>query len=158
MDERPTGGEGEEPDVGRIDGAETDHEAEMGATADLEARALAQEAEEIRGLVEAGAGTPEAIRELAARLREHREREEALWRAQVKPTLVKENKGRFRGHGRTQRAERASTMSNATMLGLVLLGLVAVVVVAANTTAWLLVIPLVALIVWAWTQGRDSTG
>jgi uncharacterized protein YoaH (UPF0181 family) len=122
------------------------------------ARALEAEAEEIRRLVEAGASTPEAIRELAARLREHREREEALWRAEVKPGLVKEGKGRLRGHGRPAASKPEVSASNSLWLGLVLVGLVIVVLVAANTTVWLLVLPVLGLIAWAWRQGRDSTG
>lgn len=123
-----------------------------------QARALAMEAEEIRRLVEAGAGSPDAVRELAVRLREHRAREEALWRAEVKPTLVREGKGRLRGHGRPAPVKQQASPANSLWLGLVLLALVLVVVVAANTTVWLLILPVVALIGWAWHQGRDSTG
>lgn len=121
-----------------------------------EARALALEAEEIRRLVEAGAGSPEALRELAARLREHRAREEALWRAEIKPALVREGKGRLRGHGKPAPSKQESSTSNALVLGMVLLGLVLVAVIAANTSGWLLVLPVIALIAWAWYQGRDS--
>ena len=127
------------------------------APADPVAQALALEAEEIRRLVDAGAGTPEAIRELAARLREHREREEALWRTEVRPKLVREGRGRLRGHGQPAAPARSAAPSNAATLGLVVLGLVAVLVVAANTTGWVLVLPVIALVVWAWQQGRDST-
>lgn len=124
-----------------------------------EAAALAMEAEEIRRMVEAGAGTPEAIRDLAARLREHRAREEALWRAQVKPALVKEGKGRLRGHGKpsASAAPTADASSNALVLGLIVLGLVLVVVIAASTSAWVLVVPVVGLLGWAWQQGRSSS-
>lgn len=120
-----------------------------------EARALALEAEEIRRLVEAGAGSPEAIRELAARLREHRAREEALWRAEVKPALVKEGKGRLRPQRPPEVTPQKRSASNSLWLGLVLLGLVLVAVLAANTTAWVLILPLIALIGYAWHQGRD---
>lgn len=127
-----------------------------------EAAALAMEAEEIRRLVEAGAGTPDAIRQLAARLREHREREEALWRAQVKPALVKEGKGRLRRQSRPATASSnpaaADATSNAMVLGLLILGLVVVVVIAASTTVWVLVVPVVGLLVWAWQQGRSTSG
>lgn len=130
--------------------------------ADPVAEALALEAEEIRRLVEAGAGTPDAIRELAARLREHREREEALWRTEVRPKLVREGRGRLRSPtastSRSDRPGRADAPANAAILGLVVLGLVAVLVVAANTSGWVLILPVVALLVWAWQQGRDSGG
>lgn len=158
MEEQPSE-EGELPDAARH--AE-DEEIGTGSPIDEapdgpEARALAMEAEEIRRLVDAGAGSPEAIRELAARLREHRAREEALWRAEIKPSLLKEGKGRFRGHQKvTESATEPSASSNALVLGLLLLGLVLVVVVAVNTSVWVLVLPLIALIGWAWYQGRDS--
>lgn len=159
MEEQPS-------EEGQLPDASTEADGAPGAPAgpgeevpdDPEARALALEAEEIRRLVEAGAGSPEAIRELAARLREHRAREEALWRAQVKPALVKEGKGRLRGHRAPEKTPEERTTSNSLWLGAILLGLVVVVVVAANTTVWLLVLPLVALVAWAWHQGRDSTG
>jgi hypothetical protein len=161
--EEPPSDEGELPQIpGEAETGDVPARTSVGPTPEgPEARALAMEAEEIRRLVDAGAGSPEAIRELAARLREHRGREEALWRAQVKPGLVKEGKGRLRGHrneGPAAKPESTSTSaSNALVLGLVLLALVLVVVVAANTSVWLLVLPLVALIAWAWQQGRDST-
>ena len=101
-----------------------------------EAKALADEAAEIRRLVDAGAGSPEAIRELAARLRASTAPgEEALWRAEIKPALVKEGKGRFRGHGKpaTERREPRDAPSQNLWLGLGLLALVLVVIVAANS-------------------------
>jgi hypothetical protein len=121
------------------------------------ARALADEAAEIRRMVEAGAGSPEAIRALAERLREHRAREEALWRAEVKPALVKQGRGRLRGTGpdASARSPEHARSWQALWLGMGLLALVAVVVVAASTSVWLLLLPVAALLVWAWTQGRD---
>ncbi|MGQ0831223.1 MAG: hypothetical protein ACT4OV_06050 [Microthrixaceae bacterium] len=154
MDDRPTE-DGDEPDIRGANSdagtTEPDIDAIPGGP---EARALEAEAEEIRGLVDAGAGSPEALRELAARLREHRAREEALWKTEVKPALVKENKGRLRGHRRSEPIERERTPSNLPALALVLLGLLGVVAVAASTSFWTLVVPLVGLLAWAWHQGR----
>lgn len=159
MEEQPR----DEGELLQPSGEASEHENSTGSVIDgsgvrPEAQALAAEAEEIRRLVDAGAGSPEALRELAARLREHRAREEALWRAEIKPALVKENKGRLRGHGKPAAPKQEASTSNALMFGLLLLGLVLVVVIAANTTVWLLVLPVVALIAWAWKQGRDSIG
>jgi hypothetical protein len=123
------------------------------------AQALALEAEEIRRLVEAGAGTPEAIRDLAARLREHRAREESLWRENVKPTLRRDRRSIVRSGSDPVRSRATGpSSSSSAVLGGVLLGLVLVVVIAANTTGWVLVLPLIALLVWAWQQGKDGTG
>jgi uncharacterized protein YoaH (UPF0181 family) len=126
-----------------------------------EQQALAEEAAEIRRLVDEGAGTPEAIRELAARLREHRAREEELWRTAVKPALVKEGKGRLRGHAKPlptePRSVPAAKSSQSLWVGLGVLGVVLVVIVAANTSVWVLLLPVIGLLVWAWYQGRDDT-
>ena len=63
---------------------------------------------------------------LAARLREHRAREEELWRAAVKPSLVKEGKGRFRGHAKPQpTAPRSGLAGEAGAERLARLGLLA---------------------------------
>lgn len=159
MDERP--GEGlEPPDPSGGEGGDGTADASEEELTP-EARALAEEAAEIRRLVEEGAGSPEAIRALAARLREHRAREEELWRTAVKPSLVKEGKGRFRGHSKPPPLEPRTPpevkQSQSAWLGGSLLALVLVVVVAANTSVWVLILPVVALLVWAWHQGRDST-
>lgn len=164
------------------------------------------EAAELRRLVDAGAGSPEELRALAARLREHRQREEARWRAEVKPQLVKQGKGRLRrqpappplptlpgyglagapaepgaapgppgapASGATAGPAAAGSWtspglppvpvaepapgSRALWIGLGLLAMVGVAVLAANTTVWVLVLPVLGLLVWAWSQGRDAT-
>lgn len=160
MEEHPSGA-GDPP--GPTDPAEPGPAPEAGPTRpNPQAEALAAEAEEIRRLVEAGAGTPEAIRELAARLRAHREREEALWRTEVRPGLVKDGKGRLRARP-TPPAEapiapppvQGTAANQRLWLGLALLGVVLVAVLVATTSVWLLVLPVVALLAWAWKQGQD---
>jgi hypothetical protein len=128
------------------------------APGDPRARGLAMEEEEIRRLIEAGADSPEALRELAARLREHRAREEALWRAEVKPALVKEGKGRLRGYSQHTPPvdEGEGSGSSSAWLWFLLAALVVVVVLAASTTVWIVVLPVLGLLVWAWKQGRDT--
>lgn len=127
-----------------------------------EAAALAEDAADIRRMIEAGAGSPEAIRELAERLREHRAREEALWRAEVRPVLRQEGKGRLRGHRKgdaaatPEPAAAPAAGGQALTIGLAMLALVVVVVIAANTTVWVLLAPVLALLAWAWVQGRDD--
>ncbi len=122
-----------------------------------EARALAHEAEEIRRLVEAGAGSPEDLRLLAARIREHRAREEALWRSQVKPQLVKARKASFSlGRSAPAPAGRAPAQRNAGVGGALLAAALLVVVLAATTTIAVLVVPLVGLLAYAWWQGRQG--
>lgn len=126
------------------------------ATDPPEVRALADEADEIRRMVDEGAGSPEAIRDLAARLREHRAREEALWRSEVKPALVKENKGRLRGHARPLRPANEKPKANLAVLAVMLVGVLLVVLIAASTSAWVLVLAVAGLIGYAWYEGRKT--
>jgi len=160
MDDQPTDGirrPGDPPSTGPegTGGPPPDDGVERSAS-DAREHALASEAEEIRRLIDAGAGSPEELRALAARLREHRAREESLWRESVKPALVKENKGRFRGHTSVSKESKTTSSPNLVSLGLAIVALLIVVVIAASTTVLLLVLPLIALLVWAWKHGRAS--
>lgn len=127
-----------------------------------EAEALEAEAVEIRRLIEAGASSPEELRELAARMRAHREREEALWRAQVKPTL-KPKRGGIVGVGRADAGAAAAperdSSQQSLLLGLGLLALVVLVVLlaASSSVVWVL-LPVVAVLAAAWWQGRKPQG
>jgi hypothetical protein len=129
-----------------------------------EARALAAEAQEIRRLIDAGAGSPEELRQLAERLRVHREREDAMWRAEVKPALVKSRKGTFSlGHLRSDKPAPptpAQPHRSSLVAGLGLLGMVVVVVLLASASSILwLVVPVAAVLAYAWwhgTQGSSS--
>jgi hypothetical protein len=123
-----------------------------------EADALAAEADEIRRLVDAGAGSPEELRVLAERMRAHRAREEALWRAQVKPTLRAKRGlpvGRPVDAAGTPRAPSAPRQT--LLLGLGLLGAVIVVVLlaASSSIVWVL-LPVVGVLAVAWWQGKQE--
>ncbi|MGV3759916.1 MAG: hypothetical protein ACO1PW_10315, partial [Actinomycetota bacterium] len=160
---------------------------------------LAAEAAELRQMIDAGASSPEELRALAARLREHRQREEARWRAEVRPQLRKQGKGRLRsqpapptlpgaspapppgvpippppggpapdvaapaaveGLGapwtppgtpitRTAVPAEPAPGSRALWVGLGLLAMVGLAVLAARTTVWVLLLPVLGLLVWA---------
>lgn len=58
--------------------------------------ALAADQDEVLRLVDQGASSPEDLRALAERMRERREREDAVWAKQVKPGLKQARKGRLR--------------------------------------------------------------
>lgn len=186
---------------------------------------LAAEAAEVRRLIEAGASSPEELRALAARLRELREREEARWRSEVRPALVKKGRGRLRRHdvevppppltwppapgaplgvepagpagpgeARTEPVGDVPLAPPAAPVGPAgtpmpsawpappsdavpppppgvapvdpqrrlwaaagLLLIVGLAVVAANTSIWVLVLPVLGLLAWAWAQGRQDT-
>lgn len=143
---------------GPVDGGGQPVSGAPGPPDGSDAHGLATEAEEIRRLVDAGTDSPEALRDLAARLREHRAREDSLWRAEVKPALVKENKGRLRGfRTATPPVLAEPKTSNAPAYAAMLVGMLIIVVVAANTTVWVLLIPLLGLLGFAWKQGRATT-
>lgn len=145
---------------------------------------LSAEASEVRRLVEAGASSPEELRALAARLRDLREQEEARWRSEVKPALLKEKKGRLRPGQAipppavapiTSPPEGASpswptalpdpdlaqqpitpAQPRSLWIGGGMLVLVGLALIAVNTTVWVLILPAVGLLVWAWVQGQRS--
>jgi hypothetical protein len=120
---------------------------EAQAVPDPEMLALEAEAAELRRQVEAGAGTPEELRALAGRLREHREREELVWRRSVRPALKRPESS----------PRRSVSLSGGGPVGL--LAVTAAVVVAAVVTqnVVLAVVPVVALLAWAYAIGRRSS-
>lgn len=124
-----------------------------------EADALAAEADEIRRLVDAGAGSPEELRVLAERMRAHREREEALWRAQVKPTLKAKRGslpvGRPLDAAVTPRAPSAPRQTLGLGLGLLGAVIVVVLLAASSSIVWL-VLPVVGVLAVAWWQGKQQ--
>jgi Flp pilus assembly protein TadB len=110
----------------------------------LEARALADEHAEIRRMVDAGARTPAELRAIAERLRAHRQREDALWRTAVKPTL--------RRSGFDSTPARRNLLVGSAVIGCVLL----VVLAAALGNVLVVLAPLVAVLVVAYVLGSRS--
>jgi hypothetical protein len=127
-----------------------------------EADALAAERAALRERIDAGAATPEELRALAAQMREVRAREEQLWRQEVRPALVKARKGRMRlgdlRDGPPGATGPANPAGRSLGLGLAILGAVVVVVLLATQSSalWVL-LPLVGVLVYAWRQGRAGT-
>ncbi len=110
--------------------------------------------DELRRLIEAGASTPEELRELAARIREHRDREEALWREEVRPGLKKAKKRPFRLGDLVDKPEEPSSW-NGRAFGIAIVSVMLVLVLAAfqSTVVWVL-LPPVAVIVYVVAQAR----
>ena len=118
---------------------------------------LADGEAEVRRLVDAGAGSPEELRALAARLREQRAREEEAWRRDVRPALMRSKKARHALAG-VPSAERERRTVGGIPVGSVLLALGAIVVlllIASVTTPLVLVLPVVGVLVYAYQQGRE---
>lgn len=118
--------------------------------------AVGSDADELRRLIDAGAGSPEELRALAARIREHRALEESRWRRDVRPGLLKSKKRRFTLRDLRDRSEVQRT-TNGLGLGLALLGVVLVLLLAAiqSSILWILV-PVAAVLVYAYRQGKRA--
>ena len=112
--------------------------------------------DELRRMIDAGASTPEELRELAARIREHREREDELWRGEVKPALKKAKKAPFRLGDMIDRPEEPKA-SIGVAFGLGVAGVAVVLVLAAaqSSILWVL-LPLAVVLVYSYRQGKLS--
>jgi hypothetical protein len=110
--------------------------------------------EELRRRIEAGAKTPEELRALAAMIRQHREREDVVWREEMRPALKKAKKAPFRFADLVERPEEPR-VTNGLFYALVVAGVAMVLVLAATRSSiiWVL-IPLVAVLGYAFVVGR----
>ena len=108
---------------------------------------------EVRRLVDAGAGSPEEIRALAERLRAQRAREEEAWRREVRPALIMSKKARpFAGRRPREERDGRSTIGPALAA---LAAIVVLVLVAAQTSVLVLLLPVLGVLVYAYRQGRE---
>jgi hypothetical protein len=126
-----------------------------------EVEGLADEADALREMIDAGASSPEELRALAERLREHREREEAIWRAEVRPSLMRSKKRSYRAPPVVsdvppveQPADRRHLLIG---LGL-LVGVLVIVVLASQSSVLLLLVPVVGVLVYAYVHGKRGSG
>lgn len=113
---------------------------------------------ELRQAIDAGAGSPEELRALAARIREHKAQEESRWRAEVRPVLMESKKGAFR-LGELRRRPAREERSDGTGWGIgVAIGLVmvALVLLATQTSLLLILVPALGVLVYAYVQGRQA--
>jgi Flp pilus assembly protein TadB len=110
--------------------------------------------QELRDLVDAGAASPEELRELAAKLREQRSYERSLWQREVRPALMQAKKKRFSLVD--LRRERAEDESSSVALGVALVvGVLVLIFIAANTSFLILVVAALGVLVYAWVHGRQ---
>jgi Flp pilus assembly protein TadB len=114
---------------------------------------LAEGEAEVRRLVDAGASSPEELRALAERLREQRAAEEEAWRREVRPALMQSKKARGAFVGARSSERETRSIGPAVM---VLVGIVLLLLIAAQTTALVLLLPVVGVLVYAYQQGRGS--
>ena len=144
MDEDPTTGAGEE---------ETEGPRTAGGIPPLPPE-LSTKEQELRRLVDAGAASPEELRALAAKLEEQRSYEQSLWRRDVRPALMQSKKRRA-----SLSDLRGESDESRVGLGLAILLMAAVLAllfIATKTSFLWLLIPVVGVLVYAWTQGRAT--
>ena len=115
---------------------------------------LSTKEQELRQLVDAGAASPEELRALAAKLEEKRSYEESLWRRDVRPALMQSKKRRFRLDDLRDESNESRVGLGAAIL--LMVGVVVLAVIAAQANFIWLLIPVVGVIVYAWTQGRGG--
>jgi len=113
---------------------------------------LVERQQEVRRLVDAGASSPEELRALAAKLQEQRLLEESAWKREVRPVLIESKKVRVSlGDLRPRlRASGANIGLTITIFASVIL----LLLFAAQTSIVWLLLPVAALLVYAWQQGR----
>lgn len=117
--------------------------------------ALADEQDEVLRLVDQGASSPEDLRLIAERMRERREREDAVWAAQVKPGLIKARKGRLRlSDLRRESAIEDDGSQRSFLLVVAGAAIVALVVLSAlKLSLVVLAIPVIAFLGYAFWLG-----
>ena len=117
---------------------------------------LSAREQELRALIDAGAASPEELRELAAKLKEQRTYEEAVWAREVRPALMQAKKKR--PSLVDLRRDGVEGDSNSLVLGGVLLVAVLLLFLIATQTSFLiLLVAAVGVLVYAWVHGRQDT-
>ena len=112
-------------------------------------------ADELRRMIDAGAGSPEELRALAARIREHRALEDERWRSEVRPVLLKSKKRKLSVGDLRDRPDGRSSLG----VGLALLSGVLVLLLAATQGSFLVILlPVLGVLGYAWWQGRQAVG
>jgi hypothetical protein len=117
---------------------------------------LSTKEQELRALIDAGASSPEELRELAAKLKEQRSYERSVWQQEVRPALMQAKKRRFNLldlRNDTTEEERGNHLALGALLAVAMLVLI---VLAANTSFIILLIAPVAVLVYAWMHGREG--
>jgi hypothetical protein len=119
---------------------------------------VAEDAAELRRLIDAGAGSPEELRALAERIKEHRALEESRWRSEVKPSLMASKKWRNRAP-RPDRDEDDPTVSGLRNLKIgagLLVGVLVLVLLATQSSPLWILVPVIGVLVYAYVTGRQE--
>jgi ferric-dicitrate binding protein FerR (iron transport regulator) len=111
--------------------------------------------QEVRRLVDAGASSPEELRALAAKLEERRRYEDEAWRREVRPALMQSKK---RGSKITtpSPAPRRDDRASLGLVAALAAGMIGLLFLATQTSMWVLVLPAIGVLVYAWLHGRRA--
>jgi len=116
---------------------------------------VAGDADDVRRMIDAGAASPEELRALAERLRQHRALEDERWRSEVKPALLKSKKVKLSLGDLRDRPDGRGSLG----IGLALIGGVLVLLLAATQGSFLwILLPVAGVLGYAWRQGRRPAG
>ena len=115
---------------------------------------LSAREQELRALIDAGAASPEELRELAAKLKAKRSYEESLWQRDVRPALIQSKKKRPSIVDLRRDSAIVDDDSNNLVLGAMLLVAVLVLFLIATQTSFLiLLVAAGGVLVYAWVHG-----
>lgn len=115
---------------------------------------LRRDAEEVRRLVDAGAGSPEELRALAERIRAHKALEQSRWRSDVKPELLAGKKWRNRRTATDDDDADREVRRNLKVGGLLVGGALVLLLLATRSGILFVVLPVLVVLVYAYRQGR----
>lgn len=116
---------------------------------------LQRDAEELRALIDAGAGSPEELRALAERIRAHKALEQSRWRSDVKPELLASKKWRNRRTALVEDADDDREVRRNLKVGALFLGgALLLLLVATRSGVVFVLLPVLFVLVYAYRQGR----
>jgi hypothetical protein len=133
----------------------TDGPPPAGGIPPLPAELSARE-QELRALIDAGAASPEELRELAAKLKEQRTYERSLWQREVRPALMQAKKKRPSLLDLRRDSADDDTNSIALAVGL-LVAVLVLFLIATQTSFLILLVAAAAVLVYAWVHGLDPS-
>ena len=118
---------------------------------------LSAREQELRALIDAGAASPEELRELAAKLKEQRTYERSLWQREVRPALMQAKKKRpsLLDLRRDRGDDESNSRGNDIGLGVLLLVALVLFLIATQTSFLILLVAAVGVLVYAWVRGLD---
>jgi hypothetical protein len=118
---------------------------------------LSMRQQELRALIDAGAASPEELRELAAKLKEQRTYEEAVWAREVRPALMQAKKKRPSLVDLRRDGVEGDDSNSLVLGGVLLVAVLLLFLIATQTSFLILLVAAVGVLVYAWVRGLQGT-